>query len=351
MAKQNQLAYESELGRVAKNLKIPKRGNIEAAIIGYCQGKLARWIAVHGRPKTLTELLELFVASLNMDIVEIHDETDVSSLLENIPPSREPVMARIQSELDDQTDAITIQRSGHESWERPFLAIVNCQDWHSRRAYFTKWHEVVHRMLEGQQLRMAFRKTQAPHTEPAEVLVDRVAAKLAFYPEIFKPFVIRELESTGKLTFGGADRVRQEVVPEASLQSTVIACLDCCTHPMWFVVCAKGYKRDEERRLSSKQTRLFPDDRQLPQKKLRVRQVGRNSSAASLDLMPYQNMRVPDSSIIAQALTDSFCLTHHGTESLSDWQTSASGPIGYGELEVEAFRRDDEVWALLRMKN
>ena len=99
------------------------------------------------------------------------------------------------------------------------------------------------------------------------------------------------------------------------------------------------------------QARYFPDDRQLPQKKLRVRQVGRNSSAAMLGIMPYQNMRVPDSSIIAQALTDSFCLTHHGTESLSDWQTSASGPIGYGELEVEAFRRDEEVWALLRMKN
>jgi hypothetical protein len=351
VVKKNQLAYENELIRVAKNLKLNKRGNIEAAIIEYCWGKLAGWIKVHGQPKTLTELLKLFVASLNMDFVEINGEADMNTLLENIPPSREPVMASIKSELDDQTDAITIQRSRCESWERPFLAIINCRDWHSRRAYFTKWHEIVHRILEGQQLRMAFRKTRAHRTEPEEVLVDRVAASLAFYPEIFRPFMMRELASTGKLTFDGADRVRQEVVPEASLQSTVIACLDCCPHPMWFVVCGMGYKREEERRLSNKQTRLFPDNRQLPQKQLRVQQVGCNSPGTMLGIMPYQNMRVPGSSVVAQAFADSFCLTHRGTESLSDWQTSDSGPIGYGELEVEAFRRDDEVWALLRLKN
>ncbi|MBM4432798.1 MAG: hypothetical protein FJ025_02205 [Chloroflexi bacterium] len=351
MAKRNQLAYENELVRVANNLKLNKRGNIEAAIKEYCRRKLAGWIKAHGQPKTLTELLGLFVASLNMDFVEISDEADIKNLLERIPPSREPVMARLESELDDETDAITIQRTACESWERPFLAIINCRNWHSRRAYFTKWHEIVHRILEGQQLRMAFRKTRAYRPDPEEVLVDRVAASLAFYPEIFRPFIEQELASTGKLTFDGADRVRQEAVPEASLQSTVIACLDCCPHPMWFIVCGMGYKRDEERRLSSKQGRLFPDERGLPQQQLRIQQVGSNSPATDLGIMPYQNMRVPHSSIVTRAYNDPFGLTHHGIESLSDWETSASGPIGYGEVEVEAFRRDDEVWALLQLKN
>ena len=121
-------------------------------------------------------------------------------------------------ELDDATDAITIRRSKCEPWERRFLAIVNCRGWHSKRVFFTKWHEMVHRIIEGQQLRLAFRKTYVDRTEPEEVLVDRVAAELAFYPSIFRPVIEQELSTSGKLTFDGVDRVRLEIAPEASRQ-------------------------------------------------------------------------------------------------------------------------------------
>ncbi len=351
MARLDRLAYYNELRRVAKNLGLSTNGNIEARIIDHCRSQLAGWIKAHGQPKKLTELLNLFTASLDMGFAEIHDDTELDTLLKNIPPTLEPVMARVPSELDDATDAVTIKRSSCQPWDRRFLAIVNCRGWHARRVFFTKWHEAVHRMLEGQQLRMAFRKTRVHHLEPEEVLVDRVAAALAFYPDIFEPAIRRELAATGKLTFEVADRVRQEVAPEASLQSTMIACLGHCPQPTWFIICGMGYKREEERKLSSKQARLFPDNSQLPQAQLRVQETGCSPSASELGIMIYPNMRVPDSSIVAQAFADSFCLTHEGAESLSEWQTSTSGPIGYGEIEVEAFRHENGVWALLRIKN
>ena len=37
-------------------------------------------------------------------------------------------------------------------------------------------------LLDGQQLAFAFRRTSGNRPEPAEALVDRVAATLAFYP-------------------------------------------------------------------------------------------------------------------------------------------------------------------------
>lgn len=346
MARVDKTKYQVELIRVAKNLGLSIRGNVEAAIIDHCKGQLAAWVGLHGQPLTLTQLLDLFGASLDMKFVEIKNSADLDVLLKDIPPYKEPVMARIPSELDDATDAITVYRSKCESWDRRFLAVVNCRDWHARRIFFTKWHEIVHRIIEGQQLRLAFRKTRIHSTEPEEVLVDRVAAHLAFYPDIFEPVISQELASTGKLTFEAVDRVRQQVAPEASLQSTVIASLQYCPWPMWFVICGMGYKRELGRKISGKQGHLLP----LPQPQLRVQEVGCSPAASDLGIMLYPNMRVPDSSIVTQALADSFGFPHTGTESLSDWQTSASGPVGYGELEVEAFKRDNEVWALLTRK-
>jgi hypothetical protein len=343
VARVNKTKYQLELIRVAKNLGLSIRSNVEAAIIDHCKGQLAAWVRLHGQPKTLTELLDLFGASLDMKFVEIKSDADLDVLLKDIPPSKDPVMARVPSELDDATDAITVYRSKCEPWDRRFLAVVNCRDWHARRAFFTKWHEIVHRIIEGQQLRLAFRKTRIHRTEAEEVLVDRVAATLAFYPDIFKPVITRELASSGKLTFEVAGKVRQEVAPEASLQSTLIACLGYCTRPTWFVTCGMGYKRELERKVSSGQGSLLP----LPPPQLRVQESGCSPAASKLGIMLYPNMRVPESSVIARTFADSFGLPHRGTELLSDWQTSTSGPVGHGKVEVEAFRRDDEVWALL----
>ena len=339
--------YRIELNLVAKTLGLSTRGNVEASIINHCRSQLAEWIKVNGCPNTLTKLLDLFAASLDMQFVEIYGDDDLNNLLKEIPPVKEPIMARLPFELDDSTDAVTICRSKCEPWERRFLAVLNCRSWHFKRVFFTKWHEIAHRIIAGQQLRLAFRKTSVNHAEPQEILVDRVAGELAFYPSIFRPAVEQELSTSGRLTFDGADRVRQQIAPEASLQSTVIACLRYCQQPVWFIICVMGYKRELQRKLTAGQGHLLP----LPQPKLRVRDSGCSPAASDLGITLYRNMRVPDSSIVTKAFGDDYALTHTGRERLEQWQISSSGPIGQGTIEVEAFKRDNEVWAILCMDN
>ncbi|MCL5960658.1 MAG: hypothetical protein M1358_15365, partial [Chloroflexi bacterium] len=342
------LAYERELKRVAKGLGLPLWGNLEKTIIRHCQSLVAAWIAAHGQPKTLTDLLNLFAASLNTGFEEIRNDADLDELLRRIPPQREPGMARIHAELDDETDAVTIQRSHHEQWELPFLAVINCREWHAFRVYFTKNCFYLHRLLEGQQLRFAFRRTPVQRPEPAEVLVDRVAAALAFYPDIFEPVFREEMEKAGRLTFQVVDEIRQRLAPEASREATLIACLGRCPDPVWFVRGGMGFKRDEELRLTSRQARmsLFPNENPKPEPKLRVRAVTSSPATNDLGIRVHLNMQVPESSVVARAFQDASGLMQSGREPLEAWETSSGGPIGCGEVEVEAIRIDLEVWSL-----
>lgn len=344
-------SYNNELKRVAGRLGLPRTGNVEEAIIRYCQNQVAAWIKEHGQPKTLSELSELFAASLSMSIEEIYNEADLKELLKRIPPNLEPIMVRLQTEFDDDTDAVTVRRNNHKPWEYPFLAVINCQGWHAFRRYFTRWHEIVHRLVEGQQLRFAFRHTRTYRPEPEEILVDRITAVIAFYPDIFEPAFHEELQHAGRLTFKVVDETRDKIAPDASREATLLACLRCCSFPVWFVRSRLGYKRMEEQILASPQMSLLPNFDHKPEAKLRVREAACSPVASSLGIRIHQNMRVPDDGIIAQAFWDPLGIIHTGSEQLHTWQTSSSGSIGYGNIEVEAIRIGEEVWALIHIQS
>lgn len=342
------LAYQKELRRVARGLGLPLRGDLEEAIIAHCMREVDRWVAAHGQPGTLTELLELVATSLGIEFEEIRDLQDLKNLLSRIPPSREPIMARIPQELDDETDAVTVRRNAREAWERPFLALINCQGRHFFRRFFTKWHEATHRLLGGRQLQLAFRHTPVIELrrEPEEMLVDKVAAALAFYPSIFDPVFRQVFENAGRLSFAVIDETRNRVAPEASRHATLLACLRHTPEPVWFVRCNLRYKRGEQRQLAQGRLPRLVD---RPRPKLRVKEASGSPPALDLEARVHWNMQVPDSSLVACAFRDSEGLGHSGSEPLEIWQTSSGGPIGYGTVDVEAMTVDEEVWALLRL--
>ena len=218
-----------------------------------------------------------------------------------------------------------------------------------RRRFFTKWHEAVHRLLEGRQLQLAFRHTPVAELrrEPEEMLVDKVAAALAFYPPIFEPVFRQEIENAGYLSFDVVDTTRNRVASDASRHATLLACLRYSPEPVWFVRCDVRYKRGEERQLA--QGRL-PGLDSRPEAKLRIKEASGSPPALHLRVRVHWNMQVPDSSHVACAFRDPRGLVHSGDEPLNIWRTSSGGPIGYGTVDVEAMRIDEEVWALLRLR-
>jgi hypothetical protein len=340
------LAYERELIAAAKRLGLPARGDIERSLIRHATETIRTWIAAHGRPKNLSDLLDKVATSFSVEIVEIHSDADIEALLKRIPPTREPVLARLTAELDDSTDAIILQRQNRADWEMPYLAVINCRGWHRSRRYFSKWHEVIHLLLDGKQLRFAFRKRAAKRKHPEEVLVDKIAGELAFHPDLFGPVLLSELEAAGRLTFDVVERVRAEIAPDASRESALYACVRHCPEPVFFLTAKLGYKNSERRQLDDLLSGL--DDANPPEAKLRVKSSSPNDAASRSGIRFHENMQVPGASLVSAAYNGPIDRAD-GQESLEIWQTSDGGPIGRGRLGIEALRRGDEVWCLVRL--
>ena len=342
------VAYQAELNRVARSLGLDQPRDLEDAIIDHCLQQLREWVASHGEPETLDELVDRFAQSLDMRFEEVHDYDGMTSLMERMDPVERPIFAALRAEFGDDTDGATVLRVNRKSWEPAYLAVINCEGWHEFRRYFSKWHELVHRLLEGPQLTFAFRRTTIDRPEPEEVLVDRVTAVLAFFPDMFLPVLTEETAHDGLLTFGAVDRVRDRISPDASHEATLRACLSHTSGTVWLLRCANGLTAEEERRTNSPQLQLIPAD--PPEAKLRVQSAMFSPAAAGAGERFHRNMRVPDGSVVAQAFGDGWGTSLEGEETLDNWRTSSGGPIGSGTIHVEAVQRGrEEVWALVRL--
>jgi hypothetical protein len=334
-------AYQRELRAAAKRLGLPAHGNLETILLRHATEAIAALLS-KCTPGNLSELLQHAATSLGLEIVEIHGDQDLKSLLERIPPTSEPALARVRSELDDKTDAVVLQRQNPEPWERRYLAVINCRGWHVHRRYFSKWHEFVHLLLEGRQLRLSFRKTGMEHKHPEEMLVDKIAGELAFFPPVFVPVLLEEIGENGYLTFVAIDRVRQRIAPEASWHATLLAAVRHSPQPIYAVRAQLGLKKREERQARD----LLSTVAEAPAVKLRVKEASANSAAEALGIRVHVNMEVPAESVATTAFEAPSAMVHSGEEDLGLWRTSG-GPIGQGVVSVEAIRRGDDLWCLL----
>ena len=341
--------YQLELKRVAEELRLGPAGNFEDMIVQHCLERLRAWVAAHGTPPTLSELANEFAASLNLSITEVHTEEQIDAVLGEETPVLKAAIGDLKAEFRGDTDGITVSRVGPKPWQRKYWAIINCQGWHGYRRYWTKWHEIVHRLVDGQQLAFAFRRTRQHRPEPGEVLVDHVTATLAFFPDMFEPVVREEYEREGRFTFDVIDRVRERIAPDASREATANACLRYIPSPVWLLQCHMGLKASEERRLNDPQMSFFPDD--PPEDKLRVRHSSHSPAAEGSGIRFHPNMRVPESSIVTLGFRDEWGEPRKGIEALHAWETSSDGPIGYGDAHFEIMKiGDEEVWAIAHLQ-
>lgn len=329
--------YTRETQRAAQRLGLATYGpDADVAIVEYCRQQVERFAASYGLPPTTGEMLEMVATCLDVEFVEIHSEEDLASLLRRIPPQVDPALARVKAELDNDADAITIRRRSPGQWERRYLAVVNCRAWHYPRRFFTKWHELGHRLLDGEQLMFACRRTPTGQKDPGEVLVDKIAGALAFYPGIVGPSAEASIGVSG-LTFESVDALRHRVAHEASRQAAALALLSYVDRPAWYLRCAVALKLSE--------TRIKPlaDSRPVVPK-LRVKEAYPNERATQLGPRIHQWMRVPESSLVSLAWHTGVDQT--GEEHLEIWETSTSGPIGYGLLSIDTWVVRDEVFVL-----
>lgn len=340
--KEELVKHQKALAKIAENLGLQGRANLEERIIQACTERVAE-ITARLSPERLPDLLQCVAAELGLRIVEVENRGDIDQLLKQIPPSVEPAMARIPLEFDDETDAMVIKRLGQKSWEPPYLAVINAMGWHRARRYFSKWHEISHLLAEGRQLDFAFRKTpfsSGERLEPLERIIDNIAGSLAFYPPIFHPALKQALGSNQSISFGAVEKVRNDVIPEASMEATTMACMKATNRPMLYVRAAWAHKKSEARKLEAPD--LFPETLEVPEKKLRVAKVFPNAAASKLGFRLFRHMSIPAGSLIEQAFKEKTSIS--GSESASLWPCDSTAPV-----RVECRIQKDDVVALLSL--
>lgn len=339
--------YRNELAKIATNLGLQGRGRLEERILQACTERVAQ-IAGRLKPDRLSDLLDCVALELGLRIVEVGDQADIDRLLKEIPPTTEPALARIKHEFDEKTDAMVVRRISHKNWEPPYLAVINAMGWHRARRYFSKWHEIGHLLAEGQQLDFAFRKTPyvaGERPEPLEKIVDKIAGSLAFYPPIFRPALEQVLGADREMTFDAVQKVRAEIIPEASFEATTMACMEATDRPMLYVRATLAHKKTEARVLDMPD--LFPETRQVPEKKLRVSKAIANTAARTLGLRLFRHMSVPGGSLVEQAFLKQADVS--GIEELALWPCDPRAKRA--SLKVESRFQQDSVTALLTLRD
>jgi hypothetical protein len=183
------------------------------------------------------DLQALVANRLALAIEEIHAEQDFDRLAEFYARERgEFVFAGLRARFDDEDDqafgALIRRRNASCDAKDKFVAVVDCRGEKHARRYFTRWHEIAHRLtthcdqLEGQ---------WEYSCETIEVLMDAIASELGFYEPFLKPAIENVRGSQNWCTFGMIERIIESVFPEASFQSTLFACMRISKLPMVYV--------------------------------------------------------------------------------------------------------------------
>jgi len=219
----------------------------------------------------------------------------------------------------DDTDTLTygalVQRrnAGADSPDR-FVAVIDCRGGKLARRFFTRWHEIAHRLTtHADMLEPVYRSEH----DPLERLMDEIAGHVGFYEPLFHPAFRRAGEGKPHLTFGTVGTIISEAFPAASFQATLFACVRRVPTPVVYLEAALAHKKEVKRRLATPS--LFGDD--PPPGELRAVKVIPNNAAQQEGFTIPTNMRVPADSVIyrlfdAEPLTDG-----DSQEDLSQWES------------------------------
>jgi len=175
--------------------------------------------------------------------------------------------------------------------------------------------------------------------------MDEIAGRIGFYEPLFGPIFARE-HTAPLLRLGTVDAIRNAYCDRASFQSTLFACQRRMTTPLVYVEAEVRYKVGEERRLRSKQRKLFADD--PPVAKLRVSLSVPNQAADDSDFRIVPNMRVPDGSVIHRLHSDGDAGQASGEENLGAWEFSDGSRLPDCEVSIDARKAGGRVIAVVQ---
>lgn len=344
----SRLEHAPEIADLAADLKLAGAGNPVDAILRHCRTRIDRWVAeVRGVP-TIGQLEALVTQRLQMVFEEIRSDADFARITDKYARGKKDfVFAAMRTKFDDAENPIygtLVRRNVGDDAPDRFVAVIDCRGVKLARRFFTRWHEIAHRLTthaDEENREPAYRSEH----DPIERLMDEIAGHVGFYGPLFDPVFQAAHRGKERLLFETVEAVRQIGFPEASFQATLNACAKRLPTPVIYLEAALGHKAVVKREIEDYSPRLFAYGGPPPELRA-VRAVANEAAQAEKFVIP-QNMRMPESSVIRSLFDDDGKRDAAGREDLSWWESKGKRLEGRADA-VEARKVADRVIAIVQ---
>ena len=244
---------------------------------------------------------------------------------------RDFVFAAMPTRFNDKanpTYGALIQRKNASQGDLDrWVAVIDCRGSKLARRFFTRWHEIAHRLTtHADSLEPVYRSKH----DPIERLMDEIAGHIGFYDPLFQPAYDQASRGRSRLALGRSKRSSlMRSLPPVSRRRCSLA--RRVATPVVYVEAALAHKKEMKRRLQTPS--LFGDD--PPPGELRAVKVTPNRAAQQERFTIPTNMRVPPSSVIHRLFGADLLTDADGDEDLSQWE-SQGRPLECRAVVVEA---------------
>ncbi|MCI0392345.1 MAG: hypothetical protein MOB07_26735 [Acidobacteria bacterium] len=327
-----------QLYKLAEDLGLDADNDPIRSILGYCEKHIVEMMADNDDCQTLSQMLDWVANKVGTTFEMIRTDDELREVQQRYLQRKERGFIQLGKDLSDEVFGQTIKLNNQEPWEPQYVSVIDCRGAKAARAYFTKWHEIAHLLTMTKQMRLVFRRTHnsVSKQDPEERLMDEIAGRFGFYP----PLVHRHI--TDEISFELIENLRQQLCPEASLQSSLINFIKYWPAPCILLHAEMGYRRDEESKLAQ-QGFFFLDP---PEAALRAVAVSTNERAREEGFAIHENMRVPEKSVISQVFFGD-SLSDEAEEDLSWWEASNGARLPARPIRVKARRISQSAEALV----
>jgi hypothetical protein len=328
-----QLDQRQRLMEMREHLRVramPGDGSFEREVVCACMRQVQPIIDANSH-RTGEEINAVVAAHLGIHFEEVKGPNDIQALERKyLHEQRELGFGQLAHEMADPTvDALLFERrkAAPDAADR-WVAVLNVQETQAR-AYWSRWHEIDHRLAEPPQRRMKFFRHRTDYGNRLEQIIDAGAAELAFPASVYGPRVTQV--GREELTWPLVNLVKDQFSRTSSLLSAAKAFIRHWPAPVFLLTATLK---------PSKQRPNLPPA-------LRIKIDGFNASAEKESVRFIPNMRVPPTSPIAQTFASSF--QRSGYENLANWTTSSGTRLPDRRVLTSSVRLGSVVYGLVSL--
>lgn len=344
----SRLNHAPEVVALAEDLGLVRGGRPVEAIIEYCLRRIDGWVGQAGGVLDIEELEALVTERLQMVFEEIWSDADFDRLKAKYAKDRkDAIFASLRMRFDDPdnpTYGILIRRRNAPT-DAPdrYVAVIDCRGDKAARRFFTRWHEIAHRLTAVDQLDEPVYRSER---HPIERLMDEIAGQVGFYGPLFDPVFQAARQGKELLLFETVEAVVRQGFPDASFQATLCACTRKLATPVIYLEAGLAHKAVVKRDIEDDSPRLFAFEE--PPAELRAVRVVANEAAQREKFVIPQNMRVPESSVIRSLFEADGARDAANREDLGNWSDSMGKRLDGRAVAVEARKVADRVIAIVQ---